>query len=86
MTDALQPGPAPRRTSYRALAEAVRRSKFADHKSLYRRESQLARQRELLEEAAQVLEGMEASRDSGDSFERLGDVARRVVDGMEPGK
>ena len=35
-----------------------------------------------LEEAAQALEAMEPIHDSGDSFDRLGDVARRVVDGI----
>ena len=41
MTDAPQPGPSPRRTSYRALAEAVRIAIRADHKRLFYRDSQL---------------------------------------------
>jgi len=82
MSDAPQPVPSPRRTSYRALAEAVRRSRSADHRRLFSRNSELKRQIELLEEAAQALEAMEPIHDSGDSFDRLGDVARRVVDGI----
>lgn len=82
MTDAPQPGPSPRRTSYRALAEAVRIAIRADHKRLFYRDSQLKFHLERLEEAAQVLERMEAGERAGDSFDRLGDVARRVVDGI----
>jgi HAMP domain-containing protein len=82
MRDAPRPGPSPRRTSYRALAEAVRLAVRADHKRLFYRDSQLKMHLERLEEAAQALEAMEPIHDSGDSFDRLGDVARRVVDGI----
>ena len=82
MTEASRAASSPRRTSYRALAEAVRIAARADFRHVINRASQLEMLLARLEIAAQALEGMEASERSGDGFEHLGDVARRVVDGL----
>ena len=73
MTDAPHPGPAPRRTSYRALAESVRIAARADFRYLLNRGEQEDMLRARLEEAAQELDRMEPGT-SGDSFERPGDT------------
>ena len=85
MSNTSEPLPAPRRTSYRALAEAVRLAVRADYRYVIDRGSKLDMLLARLEEAAKALERMEPGT-SIDGFERLGDVARRVVGGLETRK